>query len=678
MPDQTFNIKDIARDARVHYDESKAELDVRITHSKQGFDGYDMLYRSQIDPATWPYNAKVFIPLVFKSLYGKGSRLVTGKVKGTLVAGPGGNELGAKVGTELLSAQYDDHDFYNNESMIKKIFRLDQNARKYGAGVALVPWMYRKHEGKVEFDGPTLEVLDNRRVMFQPGAKSIDDSLYVMVERVRSLQDMHDTVNVGENLAREYTYSKLKELERVAESVAKEDPNRADSINTIIRGLSGSRTGYGNDREFIVVTAYYDDKWVSWTPDTGSIGEEPGLILSVKKNPYDHRRKPFVLHEYIPIDDDIYGASGIESVRSEQLAINALSSLFIESSETSLYPIVHGHKTNVDWNTIEYKPKAAWIMNNPGTDIVPHTNDTQFTKVFVEAYRMLSSSFSEGMGETAQDSSNMSAFQADKTATEVKDLAFQRGSRDNLEKLFMAGTLTRIFGMWWSMDKQFLTSKKIINIVGSDALRYFIDEGLDGYTLADEGFRFLENWMEENPGLPFDEAYESLREAGVLDAYSEPLYPVAINGEQLPKLQLAKGGKSGFLAVEPKDLSGEYRFQLDLNTISAKSPESEAASLSMYYDKMHEAMPALLEEGYKMKHKELLETIGDKLDIKNAEQYFEKMDPRELEQMKMQGAGQMPQDPNMVQSPQGPPGPQQLIGQQLNGQVQTNQQPVRA
>lgn len=181
---QTTPTHDHLADCRTHWDEARAELASRISHKEQGFDEYDRLYRSYIERGKWPFNSRIFIPNSFTSLFGKGTRLVTGKVKARLVPGPDGSELKAQIGTALLSAQYDDHDYFFEEPLVSKFLRLDQNARKYGAGFGLVSWRRETDsEGKVVFDGPTFEVLDNRRVYLQPGATSITDSDYVIVER---------------------------------------------------------------------------------------------------------------------------------------------------------------------------------------------------------------------------------------------------------------------------------------------------------------------------------------------------------------------------------------------------------------------------------------------------------------------------------------------------------------
>lgn len=656
--------QDYLQEVEAHYNEASAELNIRATHKTQGFDEYDNLYRSYISPDKWPFNSKIFIPLSFKSIYNKDTRLITGKVKGKLVAGNYGNELGAKIGTELLSSQYDDHDNFFEEPLVSKFFRYSQNTRKYGAGFGLVAWRKEVRDGKIVFDGPTFEPLDNRKVYLQPGTVSISSSDYVIVERDATLEQLQ-TIN-DQSIAKigKPAYENLDKLEGLQESeVKKEVPSR----NTYIRGLSESKKGKGKFKPFRVLTEYRRDKWITWLPEYGGDAKDSslGLVIRVVDNPYKHGLIPVVRLVYIPIDDDIYGVSELEPGRSEQKATNALVSGFIESVSNELYPIIKGHPTNVDWKTIEFKPRAAWIMNNPQTDVVRLEGQVTFTRNFVEAYKLLVSSFAESMGDTAADASNMAALATDKTATEIKDLALQRGSRDSLNKVFLSAAITKIYQLWWEMDKQFMTDQKLIRIAGKDAIQYFTEEGLNGWTLSEDGYalitQIIDDSVQSGEPLSFADAYELLRASGTLDEFAVPLYPIKAGQDTLPKLQLNKDGKSGFLAVEKKDMSGQYKFAVDLNTLGVPNDNQQMQATATWYKMAKESEQNLASEGYRLKNKETLELLGDKMQVKNVDQLFESLQPQE-EQLNPMAMGNMP--PQMPMGPQGPQAPQAIPAQQ--------------
>jgi hypothetical protein len=675
----------LLNEVNVHFNEAHGELNTRIMHPEQGFDEYDNLYRSYIDGKKWPFSSRVFIPLTFASIFGKGTRLITSKVKGKLHATQFGNELAARIGTEVLSAQYDDHDFYYEASMIQKWFRMDQNARKYGASFALVPWRKEVRDGKTLFDGPTFEPLDNRKVYTQPGCNSITDADYVIIEREMTLYEMEHVNDVSFKNTGKPVFMNLDKLKQHKETRSG-NFGMYPSRNSTIRNLDQTSTGMGMFRRFRVLTEYRNDMWITFCPDVGNQDAKDGplgTVLRVAENPYDHGQKPIERLVYMPIDDDIYGVSEIEPARSEQKAINALVSGFIEAVSTELYPILKGHPTNVDWKTIEFKPRAAWLMQNPATDIMRLEGGTTFTRNFVEAYQLLLQSHAQSMDDTSGQGSQLAQLgPGDKTATEIKDLALQRGSRDNLNKIFLGAAMQKMYSMWWSMDQQFLTDKKVIQIAGKEAMEYFTNEGLHDFTLSAEGFETIEEWMNENPGVDFATAYEALREAGTLEQYAQPLFPVGPQGSKVPKLQLNSDGKSGFLTAEAKDLTGQYRFEVDLNTIGQTNDQQEGQAVSAFMGNIKDFSQQLAEQGYKLKMKELLETAAEKAGIHNPDQFFEKIESNPMQQPGQQpGMPQMPggdpnamQPPNpMVQNLQGqphmmPPLPPQMQGGQVSPQ----------
>lgn len=641
---------------RSHYDEASSELSIRTTHKSQGFDEYDKLYRSYIDPNKWPYNSRIFIPLTFKSLFNKGTRLITGKIEGRLNPTEYGNELGARIGTELLSAQYDDHDFYYEEPLISKWLRMDQNARRYGAAFGLCPWRQELRNGQNLFDGPTFEVLDNRHTYLQPGSVSVSDSDYVIVERWQTLMELESVSDDSGKPA----YMNLDVLRKAAEN---QKGLETPSVNTTMRGLSNKSTGFGKFKKFRTLTEYRRDTWVKWCPDVGGTKDKSGCILWISENPYKHKLIPIIRLVYIPIDDDIYGVSEIEPGRSEQKATNALVSGFVEAVSTELYPVIKGHPTNVDWKTIEFKPRAAWIMNNPTSDVVRLEGAITFTRNFVEAYKLLVSSHADSMGDTTTDASQLSILQNAKTATEIKDLAMLRGSRDNLNKLFLASAISKMYAFWWSMDQQFLTDKKVIGISGKEAMEYFLKQGLHDWTLSEEGYTMIQEYMDNHIGTDFATAYETLRQSGDLEKYAVPLFPVKTKDQKLPKLQLDENGKTGFLTVENTDLKGRYRYTVDLNTIGiSDNVGKEVTALNQLIAQAIQLQQAGLLQGYHLKFKELLETIAEKLGVDNADQFFESDTTTSTQQ-----GVQPPQPgamPNLgIQPPQGmPPNP-------MNGQA---------
>lgn len=632
-------------EVQTHYDESQSELDTRITHKTQGFDVYDKLFRSYLNPSKWPYNAKIFDPRSFGGIVKKTTRLIASKMRGRLVPRSVGNELGARVGTELLSFQWDEIDNRTDFPMLARLAVLDMNARKYGAAFALANWHQEKNlKGEAVFDGPWLEPLNNRDVLLQPGRTSISDSDYVIVRRYVSLQELkavNDTALTGAI----YDEAALAELE----SLKGARGEHYASVNRTIKGLNTIPSG---EERIEVCTEYRRDKWITWTPLSGDKKKRGGLLLREIDNPYEHGQIPIVRLIYYPIDDDIYGISELEPIVSLQKALNALVSQAYDMINIDLYPIMAINPQNVIMSSLEFKPRAKWLMNNPNTDVRRIESSVQGLSKFREMATYIISSMAEALGETGQGFSNFSMFEADKTATEIKDLALLRSARDNFNKLMLGCFLGKVMQLWWSMDRQFVEPVKFIRLVGKDALKYFAEEKLHEWTINDEGYKLIDEYMKENPQFSFEEAYETLRQTGELEKFAVPLFPVKYKGETLPKLQLIEKGRVGFLAFEKdRDASGDYDFIPDVESMSLPNDKEILNTRLMFFNLIRGNAQIFEQEGVKPKLKELAIKIGQSARIDDAEQYFEEITQEQAVQQQIpqpqalgmpMGQGQMP------------------------------------
>jgi hypothetical protein len=366
-------------------------------------------------------------------------------------------------------------------------------------------------------------------------------------------------------------------------------------------------------------------RWVDFVPTQGGEkNDEPYLILRDIPNPYTHQRVNVVKLNYYPIDDDQYGVSELESIRSMLKALWALLCNYIDAINLDLFPIVKGHPTNVNWNTVDYHARAVWLMNNPQTDLVRLESGNASVQKFDEVYKLLISAMAEALGESTADASTANPLAGNKTATEISDTALIRSARDNFNKLALAAAMAKMVWFWWQMDKQLLTADKVIRVDGKDALQYFIKEGLDGYDLSEEGFEKIETYMEEHMGVPFDQAYEALRELGELDQYAKPLHGTGPQGG-LPKLTLDRSGKSGFLRIDPeKDLAGSMHYIPDVEAMSLPNDQQDATNLLSVFSQLTQPqiLQTLAATGDTPRLKDLMVKIMSKLKINDGEQYF--------------------------------------------------------
>ncbi len=597
-------------DVHDHYMIAKEDLETR-TQRKNGFDDADKLFASFIDKTNWPYRSVLFDARPWTVIIEKSARLLGSKPKGRLVPREGGDALGAFINNELLSYEWDNNARLG-ESMIAKWIQMDQNARKYGSAFGIAKWRYdckvNRKTGKKEviYDGPDFIPCNPRDVLANPSYNTIKNWFqyreYSTLDELTKVNDASRTAPVYKNLD-------ILKSAMLEEAKAKGDNRSAEYQikNKTIRGL----TDYlGQDKSFPVIeiiTEYRQDRWITFAP-------RYGVILRDIANPYDHGEIPVIHLKYYPLIDDLYGVSEFEPVAKTIRAINAHWSAYSDTIALALRPPLMVNPTAVRMHTIEFTPEAKWLMNNPGVDVQSFTMNTNVTNNFQAIYSVLVSSLLNAWGEASQGTSNIDPFASDKTATEVRDSSFTRNVRDNMNLVFLSEALKQQILLWHSMNQQFMFSGQaekvhIIRIVGKDAVDFFQKQGLSDIQPTKEDIM----GMMDNPNAIIP---------------TGPRYPVMMNGEPKPKLQMDETGQGGYLAVEPGDLLGTYDYIPDIESMKAPSTQQVEQKLTGILTTLSNPniQKMLADEGMRPKVAELLVKMFESTNvIKDADNYFEKI-----------------------------------------------------
>jgi len=596
---------EILTEILTHYEEAKNELSSRINHKERGFDTYDRMYRNFIDKAKWPFAARVPDGRGATLLKRKDDRILANKLQGKMIPTKSGSELGALVTSELVLHEWNQVDLRTDEPMLMRWRKVSQSCRKYGAGFGFVGWRKTK-----DFDGPIFEPLENRNVLLQPGTTSIDNCEWVQVRRyvtLKELKSVNDVAKAGP------IYS-VEALAKLGEKDSKS--TEYQSINKQVIGLSNSDTG--TDR-IELITEYRRDRWITFVPKQG---KEKGVILRNIPNPYNHGEIPVIRLVYDLIDDDIYGVPELETVLPLIKANWALLSQYLEQAQNELFTPLMVNPTQVQLDTLTFESGARWLMNKPGQDVVKFDMGTQSMAQFQNVYGLVTSLIMEGMGETGEGVSIVQQSAQDKTAAEIKDSAMLRTSRDNANKLALSQAIGRMVCLWHKMNQQFITGQKLIRIVGKDALKYLMGEGMHNWELTSSGLAMVSTYAEENM-VEWDVAYEELRGQGLLEQHAKPISPIQVAGQQVPQLTLEKGGRAGFLTITKDNLSGDYDYIVDIEAMSMPNDQSEVTARTMVSEMMLKTEQQIMGDGFKIKWKEYLEDLGEKAKLKNMEQYFE-------------------------------------------------------
>lgn len=614
-----------------HYKLSDEDLRART----RDFDRKDILFRSHINKNNWPYRALVFDPRIFTILYEKTSRILANKPRGRMQPRESGDALGAKINNEILDFQWDDNERVDETPMLAKWALMDLNARKYGASFALCKWHYQKQvstddkgnkKSKIFFDGPNFKPWNNRDVLHNPSYSTVKNWIQLRdYVTFNELSDINDTAR---------SKPVYKNLDLLKQSILDQSKKTGDqrSNNYVVKNLSlkGLQDFLGRDEAFKtieLITEYRPDRWITFAP-------KHGVILRDIPNPYDHGQIPVVQLKYYPIDDDIYGLSEIEPVEKLQNAINALLNQYLDSINMALYTPLKVRNTNgaVAMHTLEFGPGKKWLMNDPNTDVVAHTQSTAGVAEFTSTYRFLVSALQEAMGETSASVSNQAPGSADKTATEIKDLAVSRNARDNFNQIFLAEAIKKQMMFWFKMNQQFMFNKgeknKVIQIAGKDAIKFFQNMGLDANGLTDDAVEML-----GDPNLA-----SSVQPADL----EQPMFPVTgPDGQPTTKFSMEAGGQYGTLVLEPEDLSGNYDYIPDVGSMSDSASDTEIKAKGDFLSRVTGVDPTtgqptginqmIQAEGKRIKASDLLIDYAEDIGFTDADQYIENAQPNPMQ-----------------------------------------------
>lgn len=586
------------------------------------FNEADELFRSWIDEGKWPYDALLFDPRVFTFIFEKTSRLISNKPKGKLIPREGSDILAAKVNGSLLDYQWDMANI--GGSMISKWALMDINTRKYGAAFALCKWRYEcDADGQILFDGPDMQVLNNRDIAHDLTATAIENCNWFQVRQYVTIQDLQ-MVNdqrskpVYKNLDKlKFSVQKSKEADDMGGGAG------GDSRSTNWTSRSRAIAGLEQDpvgRDFVyktieIITEYRKDRWITFAP-------RHGVVLRDIPNPYKNHEIPVTMLRYYQIDDDLYGLSEIEPIKGLQKAINAVLCQYVDEINQQLYsPIAVG--PGVRQHTLEWGKGARWIMNNPMTDFRLVESRSNASQYFQTTYSVLVAAMQNALGESSLGTSNVQPFQADKTATEVKALQLQRNARDNFNQIFLAEAIKRQYMLWHSMNQQLLFADPtrkiyIIRVVGDDALKFYQNKGLDEVDMENNDVADSMDRIGDGSVETADMVNENA---------SKPRYPVDTGNGYVPKLQTDELGGGGSLYVTPDDLKGTFDFAIDVESMTVNADEerkqARQAAVSLLATNPN-VMQLLASEGVKPKFKELFVTWLEDLGFSDAERFFEK------------------------------------------------------
>ena len=600
-----------------HYSMARKDLEQR-TFRKNGFDDADKMFASYIDEASWPYSSTIFVPIPYTTILEKSARLIGSKPKGRMVPREGGDALGAYINNELLSYQWDDNTRLG-DSMISKWLLMDQGTRKYGSKFMICKWRYecRIVDGKkvVFYDGPDAVVANTRDCLPNPSYSSIQKWF-----QHREYVTLNDLTKVNDAARTEPIYKNLGELRQALREDGKGKGDKRES-QTVSKNkqMKGLDDYLGQDELFKtieIVTEYRPDRWITFVP-------RHGVVIRDIKNPYKHQEIPVVHLKYYPLEDDLYGVSEFEPVAKQIRALNAHASAYSDRLALKLRPPIHVNPTNARMHTLVWNPEAKWLMNTPNTDVQIMQMNNGDDASYAEINDVITGQLLNALGESSQGVSQINPTQDSGrvTATEVKDTAFTRNVRDNMNQIFLSDAIKKQVMFWHSMNQQFMfqgakEKAKIIRIVGKDAVDFFNRAGLSDVRPT------------------HDDALSMAQGNEPADVPIGPRFPIDLNDGmgEVAKFQPDEYGAGGNLIIEPGDLSGNYDYIPDIESMKTPSQDQiEAKLTSILATITNPAISQMLAaEGKKVKVADLLVKMFEATNVvKDADAYFEDLPPQQ-------------------------------------------------
>ena len=317
---------------------------------------------------------------------------------------------------------------------------------------------------------PTVEVCNIRNVYIDPTCNgNLDNAQFVIHSYESSLSDLKKSGN----------YLNLEDLEDYVET----NPIGFDKANNDFKFADKAR-------KKLVVYEY----WGYW--DVDGSGQTTAIVASwvgntlirLEENPFPDKKVPFVIFNYIPEEDNIYGIPDAELLEDNQAIVGAVTRGMIDLLGKSANSQTGFSKGFLDaTNKIKFKNGENYEYNpnfNPNVHVHTHT----FPEIPASAINMV-----QMMNNEAEAISGVKAFSGSQgiNASYLGDTAAgARGVLDAVSKREMS-ILRRISDGFiimgrkiMSMNSQWLSEEEVVRVTNSTFIKVRRDDLIGQFDLS--------------------------------------------------------------------------------------------------------------------------------------------------------------------------------------------------
>jgi hypothetical protein len=625
------------REINQQYELAKRYLDP--IHEKMNT--FEELYRCFIDSQSYPHNARVFDPRIFRVIETITPRMVSSEPTGSFYP----SEEGDIATTQILNSlmKYD----WNRAVMFPKLVTFVKSLLLFGTAFGRTYWDYRecdkeqmqpkrlngkmvwtpKNTKKVpvtEYDGPNFETLNIYDCFPDPNATGIENMRWFIYRTFKTIDELEN-----ENDARGGEYWKnLPELKNLVMNGFKKGDYQPrgyqpSDINyrEHRRVMLSTQELHGEDRsnpEFVVLIRYTRDRWLFTVP-------EYGLVIRDVQNPYFHGELPIIYGVDYPYPGELYGMGEIEPIDRIQRAINGVLNQRLDNVQLTLNTMWKVKKqSGVDIHTLFSAPgNIVFTDDMDAVDSIQVPDVTGST--FVQTMNYLTGAMQNGSGITDYTVGlDTGANTKNETATGVRLIQQEANAQFKLKiQLFNHMVIERVANQWKDLRIQYTTEQQKIRIIGRNEVKY----------------------MKEKT------------EMATTDMMGQPIIPGDL--ETQGKLVVGKDDNFAFLTLLPEDIQpsivGNYDFIASVDSEQLTDPIALQENFFVALDKVKDPVwvQGLAASGKKLNYAALTEKVFEKLHLG-----IEMNDILEDNQPAPVGPDQMMDqpDPMMAQMPQMPQG----------------------
>lgn len=615
-----------------HYNAWTADVNQRLTR-KNGWNDITDAYYGKL-PDDWPFNSRTSDPRIRTALLEKNARLTNGKLRGRLVPREGGDIIKARINNTKLDYDWDHAN--DGGSMQVKISMCDMDARLYQSKFALVNWRCEYDEdGEISFEGNELQPLDIRDCGMDFSATHIKNAKWFQYRTWEFVEDLENATDTEGNKIYKNLELVRADINKKAADKSQTPSTHKDDYQSRVKANQGLEDRVGTDIAFPVIEVVHelrDNRWIDFSPDHGQ-------ILRDIESPYKLKKIHVAQLRYYPIQDDALGESEVESVLPLWKAIQAAICGYMDEAILKSRPPLKILEGQARLETIIYNPEAQWLMSSLNA-VTEMQSSGQAIQYFQSTYPALVSAFNTAMGMQSQGVSNLDGTQGDKTATEVKATTAQQNARDEKNQTDLSEFIKDIMMFWLANNNQFVFSdpkKKeyLIRIIGKENFSYFQQAGLDAMDLPPESAQMIKDIIDQNPNTSQAEM-DQMVESGKL-----PRYPVVENPEEKnpakykfrPKMKISDTGDVADISMVPEDQDGFYDYIADVKSMRMGADQEMIQGRQNMINTLitgqaaQNVLSLLAQEGYRPKVKELLGQSFEDLGMKDADRFFEKLQP---------------------------------------------------